>query len=178
MQLAPDDPSLETVEDLVDADVALWDLGWSGAGSLAQMQSFAELEIPILALLDEDEAAGQVWSGGAQGLLLRDTPAEALRAALTAVATGLVVVAPELAHALPVSRVAAEEALIVEELTARELEVLQLLAEGAPNKEIARRLVISENTVKYHVNAILGKLGAQSRTEAVVRATRAGLILL
>ena len=91
---------------------------------------------------------------------------------------GLVVVDPELARALPVNRLAEEDALVVEPLTPRELDVLQLLAEGAANKEIARRLEISEHTVKYHVNAILGKLSAQSRTEAVVRATRAGLIML
>jgi DNA-binding NarL/FixJ family response regulator len=58
------------------------------------------------------------------------------------------------------------------------MEVLRLLAEGLPNKAIAHRLGISEHTVKFHVNALLGKLGAQSRTEAVVRATRLGLILL
>jgi len=63
-------------------------------------------------------------------------------------------------------------------LTPREQEVLQLLAEGLPNKAIASQLSISEHTVKFHVNAIMGKLGAQSRTEAVTRATRAGLILL
>jgi DNA-binding NarL/FixJ family response regulator len=56
--------------------------------------------------------------------------------------------------------------------------VLQFLAEGLPNKAIARRLDISEHTVKFHVNAIMGKLGAQSRTEAAVRAARMGLILL
>jgi DNA-binding NarL/FixJ family response regulator len=66
----------------------------------------------------------------------------------------------------------------VEDLTPRELEVLGLLAEGLPNKAIGLRLGISEHTVKFHVNAVLGKLGAQSRTEAVVRATRLGLILL
>jgi DNA-binding NarL/FixJ family response regulator len=66
----------------------------------------------------------------------------------------------------------------VEELTSRELEVLRLMAEGLPNKTIALRLGISEHTVKFHVNAILGKLGVASRTEAVVRATRLGLILL
>jgi DNA-binding NarL/FixJ family response regulator len=65
-----------------------------------------------------------------------------------------------------------------EELTPRELEVLQLLAEGLSNKAIAYRLDISEHTVKFHVNAILGKLSAQSRTEAVVQATRLGLIIL
>jgi two-component system, NarL family, nitrate/nitrite response regulator NarL len=56
--------------------------------------------------------------------------------------------------------------------------VLQLLAEGLPNKTIARQLSISEHTVKFHLNAIMSKLGAQSRTEAVVRATRLGLIIL
>jgi DNA-binding NarL/FixJ family response regulator len=65
-----------------------------------------------------------------------------------------------------------------EALTPREQEVLQLLAEGLPNKTIADSLHISEHTVKFHVNAILSKLGAQSRTEAVVRATRLGLLLL
>ena len=63
-------------------------------------------------------------------------------------------------------------------LTPREQEVLSLLAEGLPNKTIADRLHISEHTVKFHVNAVMSKLGAQSRTEAVVLATRHGWILL
>ncbi len=63
-------------------------------------------------------------------------------------------------------------------LTPRELEVLALLAEGLPNKSIARRLDISEHTVKFHVNAVLAKLDVQSRTEAAVRAARMGLITL
>ena len=67
---------------------------------------------------------------------------------------------------------------LIEALTARELAVLRLVAEGLPNKTIAVRLGISEHTVKFHVNAILGKLGVASRTEAVVRATRLGLIFL
>lgn len=64
------------------------------------------------------------------------------------------------------------------DLTPRELEALRLLAEGLPNKTIASRLGISEHTAKFHVNSILSKLGAQSRTEAVTRATRLGLTLL
>ena len=72
----------------------------------------------------------------------------------------------------------AGRAALVEPLTPRELEVLRLMAEGLPNKTIAARLEISEHTVKFHVNTILGKLGVASRTEAVVRATRLGLILL
>jgi two-component system, NarL family, nitrate/nitrite response regulator NarL len=88
-----------------------------------------------------------------------------------------VVLEPEIARMLLPAAYSPEPAIAVE-LTAREQEVLQLLAEGLPNKAIARRLEISEHTVKFHVNAILGKLNAQSRTEAVVRAGRLGLILL
>ena len=63
-------------------------------------------------------------------------------------------------------------------LTPRESEVLQLLAEGLPNKAIAERLGISDHTAKFHVNAILGKLGASTRTEALAQAARLGLVLL
>ena len=66
----------------------------------------------------------------------------------------------------------------VADLTPRERQALSLLAGGLPNKTIASRMGISEHTVKFHVNSILSKLGAQSRTEAVVFATRRGLILL
>jgi DNA-binding CsgD family transcriptional regulator len=67
---------------------------------------------------------------------------------------------------------------LAEALTPRELDVLQLLSQGLANKLIARRLGISEHTVKFHVNAILGKLGAQSRSEAIVQALRLGLVAL
>jgi DNA-binding NarL/FixJ family response regulator len=66
----------------------------------------------------------------------------------------------------------------VHRLTARELEVLELLAEGLPNKAIARRLRISDQTVKFHVASITGKLGASNRTDAVRRAVRRGLLTL
>jgi two-component system, NarL family, nitrate/nitrite response regulator NarL len=65
-----------------------------------------------------------------------------------------------------------------EKLTAREIQVLGLVAEGLPNKLIADRLNISEHTVKFHINASMTRLGAQSRTEAVVRAVRKGLLLV
>ena len=67
---------------------------------------------------------------------------------------------------------------LVESLTPREIEVLQLLSQGLPNKGIAQRLGISDHTVKFHVNAILGKLGVQSRGEAIVQAVRLGLVTL
>jgi DNA-binding NarL/FixJ family response regulator len=70
------------------------------------------------------------------------------------------------------------EASIVEPLTSREIQVLELLAEGLPNKAIAARLGISDQTVKFHVASISGKLGAANRTDAVRRAVRRGLISL
>jgi DNA-binding NarL/FixJ family response regulator len=66
----------------------------------------------------------------------------------------------------------------VESLTAREVQVLELLAEGLPNKAIAERLSISDQTVKFHVSSISGKLGAANRTDAVRRAVRRGLVTL
>jgi len=75
-------------------------------------------------------------------------------------------------------RLDADEAELVEPLTAREVQVLELLAEGLPNKGIAARLGISDQTVKFHVSSIAGKLGAANRTDAVRRAVRRGLITL
>jgi DNA-binding NarL/FixJ family response regulator len=66
----------------------------------------------------------------------------------------------------------------VGELTAREIEVLRMLAEGLGNKEIASRLGVTDHTIKFHISSILGKLGAASRTEAVTMGVRMGLILL
>jgi DNA-binding NarL/FixJ family response regulator len=93
------------------------------------------------------------------------------------VAQGLLIVDPVLAPALLPLREREIEPL-PEALTPREVEVLQLLADGRPNKTIALQLGISEHTVKFHVNSILNKLDVQSRTEAVVRATRLGLVIL
>ena len=157
-------------------DVLLWDLGWDPQTSLEHLSELAAPQ-PLLVLLNDQAHAREAWAAGARGLLPRDSSAESLRAALMAVAEGLAVVDPEWAGAL---LPAGEEAPVspLGELTRREREVLQLLAEGLPNKTIASRLSISEHTVKFHVNAIMGKLGAQSRTDAVVRGTRAGFILL
>ena len=86
------------------------------------------------------------------------------------------ILAPGLNPMQPASELAADT--LFDDLTPREKEVLQLVAEGLTNKAIAQQLAISEHTVKFHVNAIMGKMNAQSRTEAVVRATRLGLISL
>jgi two-component system nitrate/nitrite response regulator NarL len=164
-------------------DVVLWDLGWGAAqspttsGIQDDLASVADTGIPIVALLPDRSLASDAWIAGARGLLLRSVAAHSLVAALGAVAQGLIALDPALFGVVTPIREGDAE-FPVEDLTPRELEVLQLLAEGLSNKAIACRLEISEHTVKFHVNAILGKLGAQSRTEAVVRATRLGLILL
>lgn len=158
-------------------EVVLWDLGWEPAPILESLSDLAETLPPVLALLPDGAHAAGAWAAGARGLLRRDSDPEELAVALGAVARGLAVLDPELASALVQPRAHAPEPLS-EDLTPREREVLLLLAEGLPNKSIAYRLNISEHTVKFHVNAILGKLGAQSRTEAVTRATRLGLVIL
>jgi NarL family two-component system response regulator YdfI len=117
---------------------------------------------------------------GVRAVLPREVTPEQLLAALEAAAAGLVVVHPaDLATLLPAtvaSPVTVEE--LLEPLTRREREVLQMLAAGLANKEIAARLAISDHTVKFHVASILGKLGASTRTEAVSVGIRRGLVLL
>jgi DNA-binding NarL/FixJ family response regulator len=166
-----------------EPDVILWDLGWDPDLALERLAELADALPPVAVLLpgqgSGEQQASQAWRAGARAMLLRDTAVERLAAGLGALAHGLVVIDRDLAGDLLLADMPpGSEAQLVEELTPREVEVLQLLAEGLPNKAIARRLEISEHTVKFHVNAILAKLGAQSRTEAVVRATRMGLILL
>lgn len=154
----------------------LWDLGWSPEEQIAALGHFVEEHpLPVLALLAVESLASAARAAGARGLLPRTSMARQMAAALQAVVQGLLIF-DETLLAAPMPTPADIE--LVDPLSARELEVLRHLAEGLSNKEIARAMTISENTVKFHVNTILGKLGAQSRTEAVVRATRAGLILL
>jgi two-component system, NarL family, nitrate/nitrite response regulator NarL len=167
-------------------DVLLWDMGWNPAPAMERLSQTAESAPPVAVLLPDETYAAEARAAGARALLRRDADPVQIFAALAAIDQGLVVVARDFASALSVPSTPREPsgwsdpdaAPIVEELTARELAVLRLLAEGLPNKTIASRLDISEHTVKFHVNAILGKLGVSSRTEAVVRATRLGLILL
>jgi DNA-binding NarL/FixJ family response regulator len=112
-------------------------------------------------------------------VLPSDISADQLIAALQAAAAGLVVLHPtEIAAAFTPTPASQSLAELPEPLTRREREVLQMLAAGLANKEIAARLSISDHTAKFHVAAILGKLGAATRTEAVALGIRRGLILL
>jgi DNA-binding NarL/FixJ family response regulator len=128
-----------------------------------------------LALVRDQEAAHELLRAGAQGVLPRGVDSERLSAALRAVASGLAVFEPRLLGSALVTRVAHSDGSL---LTPREAEVLRLMAEGLSNKLIAERLKISEHTAKFHVNAILAKLDAETRTEAVVSAARRGLLML
>ncbi len=154
-------------------EVAAFDLG-PGDGFAGPLRDLAA-RLPVVALLSAEPQAAEALAAGARGALFRDAAAERVAAALAAAARGLTV----LDAGLAASVVRAPPAPALDEpLTPRELEVLTLLAEGLANKAIAARLGISEHTAKFHVNAILGKLGAESRSEAIVRAARLGLVVL
>ena len=168
---------ISSASDLYRADAIVWDLGWDAAEPLELLAGLTGSGPPAVVLMADENRSTEAWDAGARGVLPRDADASTLMSALAAVAHGLTVAGPELApvppktdgDALPTPR---------SEVTPRELDVLNLMAEGLPNKTIATRLDISEHTVKFHVNSLLGKLGAHSRTKAVTRATRLGLIAL
>jgi len=136
---------------------------------------------PAAVLLTDDERqAAQLQALGLRGwaVLPADASAEQLALAVQAAAQGMVLLPAASARAtLPRDPVQVADTL-QEPLTARELEVLQLVSQGLSNKLIARALSISEHTVKFHVSSTYAKLGAASRTEAVSLAARKGLIAL
>ena len=133
--------------------------------------------VPVVAIVSDDAGAALAWNNRIRGILTRDVKPARLVAAIRAVTEGLTAVDARFADTL-VSPENTFPNISVEALTERELQVLQLVAEGLPNKSIAATLAISEHTVKFHVNSILSKTGAQSRTQAVTLATRLGLIKL
>ena len=148
--------------------------------SLAATQLASETAIVLLSDHAEPKRLAQALRAGVRAVLPSDLSPDQLVAALDAASAGLIVMHPVEVEAMfpaaqPVSRPLAE---LAEPLTPRESEVLQMLASGLANKEIATRLAISEHTVKFHVASILGKLGAGSRTEAVSLGIRRGLVLL
>ena len=142
------------------------------------------VDVPVVALVDSPaevvrEAAGDAEPRFVRGFVRRDVSGETLAAAVRAVAAGMLVLDPALASAgLPVGAAITADTAAAVSLTEREREVLERVALGLPNKGIALALGISEHTVKFHVGSILGKLGAGSRTEAVMEAARRGLLAL
>jgi two-component system, NarL family, response regulator LiaR len=132
-----------------------------------------EVEVIALTSVLEDASVTGAVKAGAIGYLMKDTEAEELGRAIKAAAERRVYLAPEAAARL-MREVRTPES--PETITERETEVLQLLARGKANKQIATSLYVTEKTVKAHVSSILAKLGVQSRTQAALYAVRAGLV--
>ena len=156
-------------------DLALLDMRMpvkSGIQTTLEIRGkFPSARILMLTAFDGDEEIYKALEAGAQGYVLKSSSGEQLLPAVRAVAAGRRWIPAEIAN-----RLAARN--LFEKLTARELQVLQQLAKGLANKEIADVLHITEHTVKDHLKAILGKLRVADRTEAVTIAVQRGIIHL
>lgn len=156
-------------------DVTLLDLRMpelDGVGAIKVIRAADEnARIIVLTTYDGDEDIYRAIQAGAKGYLLKDVPCEALLDCVRRVHRGETCVPVHLAAKLA-RRVSGQT------LSEREINVIELLAQGKSNKEIGSALFISEGTVKSHLKRIFGKLGVISRTEAIAKATRRGLIQL
>lgn len=159
----------------LEPDVALVDLRLPDGSGIRLVSALAEASpqtrAVILSAFDDEEYVIAALEAGAAGYLLKNIPSRELLDAVRRAAAGELVLQPSLAAALAVHRLQPHP-----RLSAREREVLGLLAEGLPNKTIGRRLGISERTVENHVRHVFEKLGVTSRTEAAVQAMSRGLL--
>lgn len=180
------DTAVELLEHL-EADVVLMDVRMPRMDGIEATRRIRETDGPrvlVLTTFDLDEHAYDAIGAGAAGFLLKDAPLEELIAAIRHVHHGDAVVAPTTTRRL-LDTFAAQrrdegpgaqwDEAVLAVLTAREREVLQLIAEGLSNGEIADRLVIAESTVRVHVGRVLTKLGLRDRVQAVVMAYQVGL---
>jgi DNA-binding NarL/FixJ family response regulator len=190
------EPDLEVVGesadglDAVDAarrlapDVVLMDIRMprlDGVQATRRIVAAGTAKVLMLTTFDLDEYVFDALRAGASGFLLKDTPAEDLVSAVRVVAGGEALLSPSVTRRLieefarqPVGHTAQPRELAT--LTARELEVLKLMARGLTNAEIAAELVVSETTVKTHVGRVLDKLGLRDRVQAVVFAYETALV--
>lgn len=156
-------------------------------GSLVASGLASDFSVVVLVEPASLAASSAPFRDGVRAFLPNDVSADQLVAALQAAASGLVVLHPAQAAAqvavngngfASTATRSRDLSELAEPLTPRESEVLQMLASGLGNKEIAAKLAISDHTVKFHVASILGKLGAATRTEAVSIGIRRGIVLL
>ena len=167
-----DGQRLEEDVDVHQPDVLLWDTGEAG-----DLIAYTD-GVPTVALVSDETLAKDVLGLGIKGVLQRDTSPPHIVTALIAATQGMLVMDASLITAPSLLFKRYSDSSNAEGITSRELEVLKQLAQGISNKAIAYELDISEHTVKFHVTSIMAKLDARSRTEAVVIATRMGLIPL
>jgi DNA-binding NarL/FixJ family response regulator len=167
--------------DVVLMDIKMPDLDGLEATRRILADAQAATAVLILTTFDLDEYVYEALRAGASGFLLKDAPPEQLIAAIHTLAAGEALIAPAITKRL-IERFArtaprsGPSTAALEELTARELEVLVLIARGLSNREIASTLVVSEATVKTHVKRVLAKLGVRDRVHAVVLAYESGLV--
>lgn len=179
-QLAPNELSSVSV---FEPDVLLWDFGLPSDVSAFRAVNVDTAtpgriyDAAVVGLVSDAGLTSNLWRAGLRAIVDRSASPRALVAALHAAAEGLWILSPVNGDVIPILGLA-DDLADVEQLSERELEVLELLAQGLTNRGIGLRLDISEHTVKFHVNSILGKLSADSRTDAVVRAMRAGMLRL
>ena len=155
-------------------DVILLDLRMPGADGVTALRGLRDNPARVLVVTSYTEPGAVLPAvrAGAAGYVYKDVDPPALAAAIRSVHAGHVLLHPDVARLLAEGEAHPGAA----ELTARERDVLALLARGRSNREIARALSLSEKTVKTHVSAILGKLGVQDRTQAALHAVRTGLV--
>jgi DNA-binding NarL/FixJ family response regulator len=158
--------------DSLGPDVILMDLlmpNLDGLGAIAAIhEAHPEIDIVAVTSFIEEEKVTAALEAGAAGYLLKDASADEVADAIRAAHAGEVHLDPQVAKVLAQRMRARRDEPPVEALTAREVEVLQLVAKGAANKEIAAQLTITERTARTHVSNILGKLDLASRTQAAL----------
>lgn len=180
-------PGVQVVAEASRADDLPWQdvdiLAIAAPEELAALVDSDETLPPLLLLVDDPSGARMLpdLTTPAWGLLPLTASETELEAALRALEEGLSVGAPSLLHGLlrgADSLEAADSAPLPDPLTGREIEVLQMMAQGLANKQIGLALGISEHTVKFHLSSLYAKLGVASRTEAVRAGARRGLVVL
>jgi DNA-binding NarL/FixJ family response regulator len=165
-------------------DVVLLDIrmpGMDGLTAARKIIQATDSRILLLTTFDADEYVFEGLRAGASGFLLKDVPPEQLCWAVRNIAAGNALIDPAVTRRLilrfaAAARVTGETPEQLRELTARELDVLRLIARGRSNAEIAKELVVEESTVKSHVGRVLFKLGLRDRVQAVVLAYESGFV--
>ncbi|MFE5030394.1 response regulator [Streptomyces sp. NPDC056683] len=176
---ASDGAEAVTLAGTLDPDVVLMDLRMPGGGGVDAIRELirrgARAKVLVLTTYDTDSDTLPAIEAGATGYLLKDAPREELFTAVRAAAQGRTVLSPAVASRL-VSAVRTPTAPANEPLSAREREVLTLVARGTSNREIARELFISEATVKTHLTHLYAKLGVNDRAAAVATGYQRGIL--